>query len=64
MLVNVVFRELAEEGLDLGVLFGLTLLADDGTDDTVDAVESVSHLSFCLLRDGLKSFIECNLNFS
>ena len=64
MLVNVVFRELAEEGLDLGVLFGPTLLADDGTDDTVDAVESVSHLSFCLLRDGLKSFIECNLNFS
>ena len=53
MLVNVVFRELAEEGLDLGVLFGLTLLADDGMDDTVDAVESVSHLSFCLLLDGL-----------
>ena len=57
MLVNVVFRELAEEGLDLGVLFGLTLLADDGTDDTDDPVESVSHFSFCRFRDGLKSFI-------
>ena len=57
MLVNVVFRELAEEGLDLGGLLGLVLLADDGTDDTVEAVESVSHLSFCLFLDGLKSFV-------
>ena len=60
MLVSALWAEAAEEGLDLRGLFRLFRSpADEGTDDTLDPADIVSQLSFCLTRDGLQCFAQC-----